>query len=66
MRSPIFYKLFVAVLLLTSISSLRAEDLGTEADPPSMGDIPVDGGITLLLAAGAAYGVQRMRGKKKE
>ena len=36
------------------------EGLGTE-NGPSPGDIPVDGGLSLLLAAGAAYGVRRVR-----
>ena len=64
MRSSIFNILFAALLLLANISTLRAEDLGTEADPPSMGDIPVDGGLSLLLAAGAAYGVKRVRKRR--
>lgn len=64
MRSAIFNILFAALLLLANISTLRAEDLGTEADPPSMGDVPVDGGLSLLLAAGAAYGVRRVHRKK--
>jgi hypothetical protein len=64
MRSAIFNILFAALLLLANISSLRAEDLGTEGDAPSMGDIPVDGGLSLLLAAGAAYGVRRVHRKK--
>jgi hypothetical protein len=39
------------------------ESLSTEnGSPPSPGNIPVDGGISLLLAAGAAYGVRRVRG----
>ena len=36
---------------------------GTDnADP---GDIPVDGGLSLLLAAGAAYGAGRLRRRTK-
>ena len=39
--------------------------LGTETTPPNGGDgegaVPVDGGISLLLAAGVAYGVRRHR-----
>jgi hypothetical protein len=30
-------------------------------DPPPDPGIPVDGGLTLLLAAGAAYGVRKLR-----
>lgn len=38
------------------------EDLVSESGTaPFPGDIPVDGGLSLLLAAGAAYGVRRVR-----
>jgi len=36
----------------------------TDPDDPSLNDpadIPVDGGISLLLAAGAVYGVRRLK-----
>ena len=36
-------------------------------DPIDPNDVPIDGGLTLLLAAGAAYGVKKYRdGKKKQ
>lgn len=35
--------------------------------PPDPQDVPIDGGLSLLLAAGAAYGVKKYRdGKKKQ
>ena len=40
------------------------ESLATEAGP-APGAIPVDGGLSLLLVAGAAYGVRRLRRKKE-
>ncbi|MEN9951028.1 MAG: hypothetical protein RLY85_1780 [Bacteroidota bacterium] len=41
------------------------DDLGTAAldNPPDMGDIPVDGGIGILLAAGVFYGKRRLSRK---
>ena len=39
---------------------LTDESLATEAGP-APGAIPVDGGLSLLLAAGAAYGARRLR-----
>ena len=34
--------------------------------PPDPNDVPIDGGLSLLIAAGAAYGVKKYRdGKKK-
>lgn len=36
-------------------------------DPGEGPDAPIDGGLSILLAAGAAYGVKKYRdGKKKE
>ena len=44
----------------------QEEELGTE-NGPAMGDVPVDGGLSLLLAAGAAIGGRRLyrQGAKK-
>ena len=46
------------------ISSINAF---SQADDPADGDgtVPVDGGLSLLLAAGAAYGIQSMRKRAK-
>lgn len=35
-----------------------------QPDPPN--DAPIDGGLSLLLAAGAAYGVKKYREHKKK
>jgi hypothetical protein len=50
-------KIFIAFMLISSINAF------SQADDPADGDgtVPVDGGITLLLAAGAAYGARRLK-----
>lgn len=50
------------ILMIASMPVLAQEELGSETDgPPSMGgDVPVDGGLSLLLAAGAAFGSRRL------
>lgn len=58
-------KKFIRILFILMIASfpvLAQEELGSETDgPPSMGgDVPVDGGLSLLLAAGAAFGSRRL------
>jgi hypothetical protein len=52
--------LFLTILLMVvSINLCQAQDPGDpSADDPAA---PVDGGISLLLAAGAAYGVRRIK-----
>ena len=32
--------------------------------PPDPNDTPIDGGLSLLIAAGVAYGVKKYRGRK--
>ena len=53
---------FLAVLLLPAI--VRADD------PPSfvdgVNDAPIDGGLSLLVAAGVGYGVKKLREKKQQ
>ena len=34
--------------------------------PPDPDDTPIDGGLSLLLAAGAAYGVKKYRDSRKK
>jgi hypothetical protein len=50
-------KILFAIMLICSVNAF------SQADDPADGDgtVPVDGGITLLLAAGAAYGARRMK-----
>jgi hypothetical protein len=42
------------------------DDDPIESNAPDPNGIPVDGGLSLLLAAGAAYGVRRLRGRKEK
>jgi hypothetical protein len=53
-------KIFIAFMLISSINAY------SQADDPADGDgtVPVDGGLTLLLASGAAYGLRRMHSAK--
>ncbi len=49
------------ILMIASMPVLAQEELGSESgEPPAMGDVPVDGGLSLLIAAGAAFGSRRL------
>jgi hypothetical protein len=37
---------------------------GCTPTPPPSTPVPIDGGLSILLVAGAAYGIKRVRGKK--
>ena len=50
-------KKLITILLLTLSLNAFSQDDPADGD----GTVPVDGGLSLLLAAGAAYGVGRMR-----
>lgn len=58
---------FIRILCILMIASMpvlaQDEELDVEGGgAPSLGEgVPVDGGLSLLLAAGAAYGVGRLR-----
>jgi len=55
----ITYFLFL-FLLLTGIAS--------HAQPPDLGgdvDAPIDGGLSLLIAAGVGYGAKKLKNRKK-
>ena len=64
-------KKFIRILCLLMIASMpvlaQEEELGTETGGPDPGAVPVDGGLSLLLAAGAAFGGRMLyrQGAKK-
>jgi hypothetical protein len=52
------------ILLMVMTMNLSNALASTDPDDPSLNDpadIPVDGGISLLLAAGAVYGARRLK-----
>lgn len=54
--------LALKILLLSSMISIStfAQDL-----PPDDDEVPVDGGITVLIALAAAWGIRRVRNENK-
>lgn len=49
-----------------STGSAANDDGANPPDPEGDPGAPIDGGLSVLLAAGAAYGVRRMRKKKDD
>jgi hypothetical protein len=57
-------KIFQSIIIIALIS---LPVICLAQGPPDPEDTPIDGGLSLLLAAGAAYGVKKYRdGKKKQ
>ena len=54
----------------STYNDTEPSDDGGSADAPGfgddIGDVPIDGGISLLVGAGFAYGAARLRKKKEE
>ncbi|WP_449440212.1 PID-CTERM protein-sorting domain-containing protein [Pedobacter steynii] len=51
--------LIILLIVLNNIAIARAEiDPGLPGGDP---DLPLDGGVSLLLAAGAVYGIKKIR-----
>lgn len=59
MKKTQLYTLFVLLICITLPMITLAQG------PPDPEDTPIDGGLSLLLAAGAAYGVKKYREGKK-
>ena len=56
------------VLVATAVAVAQPGSGGPEPGSiPSDPDvIPIDGGVSLLLAGGVAYGLQRLRGRRRK
>ncbi|HKG06794.1 MAG TPA: hypothetical protein VKB19_10075 [Pedobacter sp.] len=52
------YALLIVVLLL-NLGTNAQDDPGLPGGDP---DVPIDGGVALLLIAGAAYGLKKIKG----
>ncbi len=56
-------KVIYLLLVFVSISGILHSQ---PTDPGSDPDVPIDGGISLLLAAGVGYGIKELRAKKQK
>jgi hypothetical protein len=57
--------LLICLLLLLPVSLMAQMFGGPPSFSPDVLDNPIDGGLSLLLGAGAAYGANRVRKKLK-
>jgi hypothetical protein len=59
------FKVLILILVLFIPALSHADPLVPE-DPGSDPDVPIDGGLSVLLAAGVGYGIKELRKKKVE
>jgi hypothetical protein len=63
MRTRLLFTLLVIVAFICMPSFLQAQR-GPGGDPDATTGIPFDGGLTLILAAGAGYAIKKARDKR--
>ncbi|GAA4438963.1 hypothetical protein GCM10023188_34780 [Pontibacter saemangeumensis] len=65
--------ILIAVLFITGVSDVAAQRKGNgippgknkPGNPGTSTGVPIDGGASVLLAAGAAYGLKKLRDYRK-
>jgi hypothetical protein len=55
------YCLVIVVLVATNLHAQTITDPGGEPD-----EVPIDGGLSLLVAAGVGYGAKKLKEKRKK
>lgn len=60
-------KTLIVVLLLTGSASIYAQTgFGDDVDDVGGAGVPLDGGLSLLVAGAVAYGIKKLRDKRSE
>ncbi|MCY7421435.1 MAG: hypothetical protein LH478_06785, partial [Chitinophagaceae bacterium] len=54
----------VLVILIALLAPVVV--MATPGDLPGVNDVPLDGGLSVLLAAGVGYGIKKVRDGRKE
>ena len=71
MKSFLLTKLLPALVLTFTFSSLALAQQDPDSggtsplDPASPTGVPIDGGASLLLAGGVAYGIKKLRNRRR-
>ena len=64
MKNKKSMKLLMGLLMIAVVTMLPSIAMAQVTDP-GCPDCPIDGGLSLLIAAGVGYGVKRYRGLNK-
>ena len=66
-NSQLLYNaLFTLLLLCFPLINLLAQGPGGFEEPNPSLDVPIDGGLSLLVAAGVGYGIKKVRDDRKK
>lgn len=61
MKKRVLYPIIAIVLTLSFPILVHAQ-----GDLPPVNDVPIDGGLSLLIAAGVGYGIKKVRDGRKD
>ena len=59
--SLFFIRFFIGLALFCLVQAARAQPGGGGPEPAGPSETPIDGGVSLLLAAGVGLGLRRLR-----
>ncbi len=62
-KKKLYIGITVAILFLAMPMLAMAQIDGVPGDPDS---VPIDGGLSLLVAAGVGYGVKKLKQKRRQ
>ena len=65
MKSFLLTRLLPALVLAMAFSEIVLAQPGSGGPAPGATVTPIDGGISLLLAGGVAYGIKQLRRRKQ-
>lgn len=60
------FGVIITFLMFFLMSPLFTDTIIAQPPPPDAEDIPIDGGLSILVAAGIAYGARRIYKQQKE
>lgn len=61
-----FGRLVLSTVLVFVFCCLSKSSLAQIGDPGGDVDLPIDGGLSILIAAGIGYGVKKVRDERKK
>lgn len=67
MKSFFLARILPALVLAVAFSEVvLAQGPSTGGPSPTTTTVPIDGGVSLLVAGGVAYGIKRLRNRRKK
>jgi len=61
-----FSQLFLSTVLVVALFCLSKSSIAQVGNPGDDVDTPIDGGLSILIAAGVGYGIKKVRDERKK